>query len=90
MLDNVIDASRFPLPAQAESARGSRRVGLGITGLADAMVMMGMGYGSEQSLAFAARTMRLICNAAYRSSIGLAKDKGSFPLSSAINIYKVS
>jgi ribonucleoside-diphosphate reductase alpha chain len=80
MLDNVIDASRFPLPAQAESARGSRRVGLGITGLADAMVMMGLAYGSEQSLAIAERTMCLICHAAYRTSIGLAKEKGSFPL----------
>jgi len=79
MLDNVIDASRFSLPAQAENARGSRRVGLGITGLADALVMLGMGYGSEQSLAVAERTMRLICHAAYRTSIGLAKEKGSFP-----------
>jgi ribonucleoside-diphosphate reductase alpha chain len=80
MLDNVIDASRFPLPVQAKNARSSRRVGLGITGLADTLVMMGMGYGSEQSLAFAERTMRLICHAAYRTAIGLANEKGSFPL----------
>ena len=52
MLDNVIDASRFPLPQQAENARGSRRIGLGITGLADALVMMGLRYGSDRSLAF--------------------------------------
>ncbi|HEX9070644.1 MAG TPA: adenosylcobalamin-dependent ribonucleoside-diphosphate reductase [Pseudolabrys sp.] len=79
MLDNVIDASRFPLPQQAENARGSRRVGLGITGLADALVMMGLRYGSDQSLAFAKQTMCLICHTAYRTSIELAKEKASFP-----------
>ncbi len=79
LLDNVIDASRFPLPQQAESARGSRRVGLGITGLADAFVMLGLTYGSEQSLAVATDVMRVLCHAAYRASIALAKEKGSFP-----------
>jgi ribonucleoside-diphosphate reductase alpha chain len=79
LLDNVIDASRFPLSQQAESACGSRRIGLGITGLADALVMLGQRYGSEQSLAIAAGVMRLICHAAYHASIELAKDKGSFP-----------
>lgn len=79
LLDDVIDASRFPLPAQAENARGSRRIGLGITGLADAFVMLGVSYGSEQSLALAGEIMRCICHAAYRASIALAKEKGSFP-----------
>jgi ribonucleoside-diphosphate reductase alpha chain len=79
MLDNVIDASRFPLPQQAESARGSRRIGLGITGLADALVMLGLVYGSERSLAVAADIMRVICHAAYRASVALAREKGSFP-----------
>ncbi len=79
LLDNVIDASRFPLPAQAENARGSRRIGLGITGLADAMVMLGLTYGSAGSLAMAADIMRRICHAAYRACIALAKEKGSFP-----------
>lgn len=78
-LDNVIDASRFPLPAQAENARGSRRVGLGITGLADAFVMLGLRYGCEQSFALAGEIMSCICRAAYRASIALAKEKGSFP-----------
>ena len=50
LLDNVIDASRFPLPQQAENARGTRRIGLGITGLADAFVMLGLTYGSDRSL----------------------------------------
>ena len=79
MLDNVIDASRFPLPQQAKSARGSRRIGLGITGLADALVMLRLSYGSDRSLAAAADVMRLICHTAYRASIALAEEKGSFP-----------
>ena len=79
LLDNVIDASRFPLPAQAENAHGSRRIGLGVTGLADAMVMLGLTYGNDQSLRVAADIMRSICHAAYRTSISLAKEKGSFP-----------
>ena len=79
LLDNVIDASRFPLPPQAENAYGSRRVGLGITGLADAMVMIGLTYGSANSLTMAANIMRHICHTAYRASIALAKEKGCFP-----------
>ena len=79
MLDDVIDVSRFPLEQQARQARGTRRVGLGMTGLADALIMLGMVYGSEESLAFAARVMRLVCHTAYRSSIALAREKGPFP-----------
>ena len=79
LLDNVIDASRFPLPQQAENARGSRRTGLGITGLGDALVMLGLTYGSDRALALAADVMRLICHTAYRASTALAKEKGSFP-----------
>jgi len=79
LLDNVIDASRFPLPQQALNAHGSRRIGLGITGLADALVMLGLTYGSDRSLAVAADVMGLICHAAYHASIALAKEKGCFP-----------
>jgi ribonucleoside-diphosphate reductase alpha chain len=79
LLDNVIDASRFPLPQQAENARGSRRIGLGITGLADALVMLGLTYGGDRSLTIAADVMRLICHTAYRASIALARQKGGFP-----------
>ena len=79
LLDNVIDASRFPLPQQAENAHGSRRIGLGITGLADALVMLGLIYGSDRSLAVAAEIMRCICHTAYRASIALANQKKSFP-----------
>ena len=47
MMDNVVDASRFPLPQQAEEARTKRRIGLGVTGLADALLMLGLRYGSD-------------------------------------------
>jgi ribonucleoside-diphosphate reductase alpha chain len=79
LLDNVIDASRFPLKAQQEQARASRRIGLGITGLADALIMLGLRYDYEAALAVAADAMRAICQAAYRTSTALARDKGSFP-----------
>jgi ribonucleoside-diphosphate reductase alpha chain len=79
MLDNVIDVSRFPLPQQADIARGSRRIGLGITGLADALLMLGLPYGDDRSLNVARNAMQCICYAAYRSSIALAKEKGAFP-----------
>jgi ribonucleoside-diphosphate reductase alpha chain len=79
LLDDVIDAARFPLSQQAESARGTRRIGLGITGLADALLMLRLPYGTEASLALARETMSLICHTAYRASVALAKEKGSFP-----------
>ena len=79
MLDNVIDASSFPLPAQAEQARGCRRIGLGITGLADALVMLGLRYDSEAGRSLAAEAMRVICHGAYRASVAIAAEKGCFP-----------
>jgi ribonucleoside-diphosphate reductase alpha chain len=79
LLDNVIDASRFPLPSQAESAQGTRRIGLGMTGLADALVMLGLRYDSDAAVAMATGAMRLICHAAYRASVAIAQEKGSFP-----------
>lgn len=79
MLDNVIDVSRFPLDRQAEQARGTRRIGLGLTGLADALILLGITYGDASSLAFARRVMQTICHSAYRASIDLAREKGTFP-----------
>jgi ribonucleoside-diphosphate reductase alpha chain len=79
LLDNVIDASRFPLPQQAKRAQGTRRIGLGITGLADALLMLGSRYGNDESLDLAREVMSLICNTAYRASVLLAEEKGSFP-----------
>ena len=80
MLDNVYEVSRFPLERQREAAHASRRIGLGITGLADALIMLGVRYGSPRSLELAAQAMRAICLAAYRVSVGLAREKGVFPL----------
>jgi ribonucleoside-diphosphate reductase alpha chain len=78
-LDNVIDASRFPLARQAEVARGTRRIGLGATGLADTFLMLGLTYGDDRSLKAAGDVMRLVCHTAYRESVALAEEKGAFP-----------
>jgi len=78
-LDNVIDISEFPLPRQAEEARGTRRVGLGITGLGDALIMLGLDYDSDAGRLAAQRALRAIRDAAYQASIRLAREKGSFP-----------
>ncbi len=79
LMDNAIDASHFPLPAQAEQARGTRRIGLGLTGLADALIMLGLHYGEEPARVLAAKIMQTICHAAYGASIDLAREKGAFP-----------
>jgi ribonucleoside-diphosphate reductase alpha chain len=79
MMDNTIDASQFPLAPQAEQARGTRRVGLGLTGLADALIMLNLHYGEEPARRLAAEAMRVIGHAAYSASIELAREKGPFP-----------
>jgi ribonucleoside-diphosphate reductase alpha chain len=79
-LDNVIDISRYPLEAQAQEARAKRRIGLGVTGLADALVFLGLPYGSARARETAAEWMAIIQNAAYRASADLAAEKGAFPL----------
>jgi ribonucleoside-diphosphate reductase alpha chain len=80
MMDNVVDASRFPLPEQAAEARAKRRIGLGVTGLADALLMVGLRYGSEEAAAVTEGWMKAIARAAYLASVDLAKEKGAFPL----------
>ena len=80
MLDCVVDASRFPLPRQAEEARAKRRIGLGVTGLADALAMVGERYGSEGAARLAARWLERLARAAYRASALFAAEKGPFPL----------
>lgn len=79
MLDNVLDLSRYPLPAQRHEALGSRRIGLGITGLGTALIMLGARYGQEAGRMLAAQAMRTIRDAAYQASIELAREKGPFP-----------
>jgi ribonucleoside-diphosphate reductase alpha chain len=78
MLDNVYDVSQFPLAAQAEAARKSRRLGIGITGLADTLIMLGELYGSDAARAIAADAMRTIRDSAYAGSVEIAREKGSF------------
>lgn len=79
MLDNVIDISHFPLTVQARMVHASRRLGLGITGLADAFAMLGVRYGSDSSIEIADAVMQVICEAAYRTSVALAQERGAFP-----------
>ena len=80
MLDNVLDVTVWPLPQQAEEARNKRRIGLGFTGLGDALIMLGLRYDSEQARAMGARIAEAMRDHAYAASVGLAREKGSFPL----------
>lgn len=77
--DNVIDVSNYPLKAQKLAAKNTRRIGLGITGLADACVMLGLQYGSKASIQFAGRLMKRVAEVTWQTSVELAKEKGSFP-----------
>jgi ribonucleoside-diphosphate reductase alpha chain len=79
-MDNVVDASRFPLPEQQSEAKAKRRIGLGVTGLADALLMVGLRYGSEEAAKVTELWMHAIARAAYLASVDLAKEKGAFPL----------
>ncbi|MGF1609403.1 MAG: adenosylcobalamin-dependent ribonucleoside-diphosphate reductase [Kiloniellales bacterium] len=80
MMDNAIDISRFPLKQQKDEAQAKRRIGLGITGLADALVMCGARYGSAAAVELTERWMKALQRAAYLASCALAKEKGAFPL----------
>ncbi len=80
MMDNVVDVSRFPLDQQAQEAQAKRRIGLGVTGLADALLMLGLRYGSDEAAAQTEAWMNKIARAAYLASVDLAKEKGPFPL----------
>ncbi|HDR28651.1 adenosylcobalamin-dependent ribonucleoside-diphosphate reductase [Rhodovulum sp.] len=80
MMDNVVDVSRFALPQQEAEARAKRRIGLGVTGLADALLMVGLRYGSEEAARQTERWLHRIARAAYLASVQLAREKGAFPL----------
>jgi ribonucleoside-diphosphate reductase alpha chain len=80
MMDNVVDASRFPLEAQRAEAHAKRRIGLGVTGLADALLMLGLRYGSDEAARQTEDWLHAIARAAYLASVQLAKEKGAFPL----------
>ncbi len=89
MLDNVLDVSVWPLPQQLAEARSKRRIGLGFTGLGDALVMLGLRYDEAPARAFAAKIAEAMRNAAYDASVELAKERGAFPLFNA-DLYLAS
>ncbi len=80
MLDNALDVSRYALDAQRDEAQSKRRIGIGATGVADAMIMLSARYGSPKAEFLLGTWMQTIQNAAYRASAQLAKERGSFPL----------
>jgi len=79
-LDNVIDISRFPLPEQRAEAFAKRRIGLGVTGLADALIFCRARYGSPESIELIDRWLGIVSEAAYEASAEIAQEKGAFPL----------
>jgi len=80
MMDNVVDVSRYPLAKQREQALQKRRLGLGVTGLADALAIMGLTYGSDDAVDMTDRIMKEIALISYSTSIDLAREKGPFPM----------
>lgn len=78
-LDNVIDVTRFPTPAQAAQAMHKRRIGLGVTGLANMLQLMGQRYGSREAIKTTKEVMNFIARQAYYRSAALAKERGPFP-----------
>jgi len=80
MLDNVIDVSRFPLPQQEKEAKAKRRIGLGVTGLADALIFCGVRYGSKRAIELTREWLAAVQRLSYLASADLAAEKGSFPL----------
>jgi ribonucleoside-diphosphate reductase alpha chain len=83
MLDNVLDSTIWPLPQQHEEARNKRRIGLGFTGLGDALIMLGLRYDTAEARAEAARIAAVMRDAAYDASVDLARERGAFPLFNA-------
>ncbi len=80
MLDNVLDATVWPLPQQDQEAKSKRRVGLGFTGLGDALMMLGLRFDHAEARTMAAKIAEAMRDAAYVSSVDLAREKGTFPL----------
>lgn len=83
MLDNVLDVTVWPLPQQQEEARSKRRVGLGFTGLGDALVMLNLRYDTQQARDMARQISEVMRDTAYEASVELARERGAFPLFNA-------
>lgn len=79
-MDNVVDRARYPLPEQEHEAKSKRRMGLGVTGLANAAEALGFPYGSSEFLGFQEEVLKMIAVESYRASALLAYEKGSFPM----------
>lgn len=79
-MDNVVDRAVYPLPEQEAEAKNKRRMGLGVTGLANTMEILGFPYGSEEGESFVREVMWCIRDTVYNSSVDLAVEKGAFPL----------
>ncbi|KAF0102981.1 MAG: ribonucleoside-diphosphate reductase alpha chain [bacterium] len=82
-LDNVLDLTAWPLEKQHLEAQSKRRIGLGFTGLGDALVMLGLRYDSEEARAFAGKAAEFMRDEAYKASVELAKERDAFPLFNA-------
>ncbi|MGQ0578234.1 MAG: adenosylcobalamin-dependent ribonucleoside-diphosphate reductase [Betaproteobacteria bacterium] len=80
MLDNVLDATVWPLPQQKQEAHDKRRIGLGFTGLGDALIMLGLRYDTQEARAMAGRIAEAMRDQSYAASVELAQEKGAFPL----------
>lgn len=87
-LDNVIDVTDYPLPEQRDEEYAKRRLGMGITGLADALVQLDIRYGSHEAAQFTEKVMETVCCTAYETSCDLAKERGSFPMFDAAQFSK--